>query len=265
MYGKDGYFFPMFQSLLDSDEFTIPCAPYEGVVGQVLSSLQLIDPTDVDWYSSKLSIGSTQVVDLMSGSGRLAVLASQKGHRVTAIDSSPDVLALNQCDDQNVTFILGDAINAGETSDGVSAKFVTCGGKSFSLLSKPNRHLLYSTVRDILRKGGYFLGDAYSHFSSKTTISNIIPLNLPAGRLLWTEARTYPTSSTMVTNFLLESNNLIGDSRYRMLSCQKHWGISPRLLAQELAEYDLEIEEIAEDSTPGDASLNYYRFVAKAI
>lgn len=201
----------------------------------------------------------------MSGSGRLALLASKRGHCVTAIDRSPDIIALSRYQDWNVTFTLGNVLDAREVHYRIQADVVTCGGKSVSLLSKTDRCLLFNSIRTSLRPGGYLLGDSYSRFSSKATIANIIPLNLLAGRLLWIETHTYPLSSTMVTNFLLEPNNLIGDPQYRMLSSQRHWGIDPDLLSQELAAYDLKVEEIIEESTSGEPQLEYYRFAARAI
>lgn len=87
--------FPVFQALFDRGKFNFPCAFNEGVVGKVLSELQRIDLTDVDWYKSKLKVGPEQVIYVMSGSGHLALLASEIGHRVTTDGSSPDIIVLN--------------------------------------------------------------------------------------------------------------------------------------------------------------------------
>lgn len=69
------------------------------------------------------------------------------------------------------------------------------------------------------------------------------------------ENHAYHTSSTVLTNFLLEPRAPIGQPQHRMLSYQRYWGISPHVLSQELAEHDLKVEEIVEDSTLGELPL----------
>ncbi|MBG9320521.1 class I SAM-dependent methyltransferase [Corynebacterium belfantii] len=137
----------------------------------------------------------------MSGSGRLAFLAAQRGHRVTAFDNSPDIIAINRWAGQDVTFFLGDVLKEENGLDRGAADIVTCSGKSISLLSNSDRNLFYGSVRGALRNGGLFFGDAYSQFTVESTTSNVVPLNLSAGRLLWSQAQTCPASSTMITNF----------------------------------------------------------------
>lgn len=206
-----------------------------------------------------------RVIDLMSGSGRLAFLASRKGHRVTAIDNSPDIIALNRIAGQGIDFILGDVRKSESVPDKRAADIVTCSGKSISLLSTSERNLLYSSVRSALRRGGRFLGDAYSQFTVESTTNHVLPLNSSAGRLLWSQAQTCPISSTMITNFLLEPNGSIGYPQYRILSFQRHWGITPCVLSEELKRHGLEVEDIVEEVTPGELPLDYYRFIARAV
>ncbi len=151
---KGDLLLPPFRSLLDHDQFTVACDPYEGVVGQVLSSLQYADPTDVDWYQSMLDGKVGAAIDLMSGSGRLAFLASQTGWRVVAIDNSPDILALNRDRSSEVDFVLADALNYQGEDLGEAADRIMCGGKSISLLSPAVRRKLFASARRQLRTGG---------------------------------------------------------------------------------------------------------------
>jgi len=51
------------------------------------------DPADLDMYLAFASAGGGTVLELMAGTGRVAVPLAAAGHKVTAVDNDPDMLA----------------------------------------------------------------------------------------------------------------------------------------------------------------------------
>ena len=254
-----------FRSLLDYDQFTVACSPYEGVVGQVLSAVQYADPTDVDWYQSMLDCKAGVAIDFMSGSGRLASLAAQAGWRVVAVDNSPDIVAVNRDELLGVNFVLANALTyqGGDPEETVDR--IMCGGKSVSLLTPVERRRLFASARRHLRSGGTFVGDAYATFIDEADMTDVVPLNMSAGRLLWCGIRTFCASSTMVTNFLVEPVDPASALGYRLIATQQHFGIDFSELRQELGVVDLELEELDTIPVESDLPIRYHRFTARAI
>lgn len=88
-------------------------------------------------------------VDVACGTGRFAALLAAAGHRVTGVDSSPDMLAVARPKVPGARFVLGDARRL--PVPGASADLVTCG---LALPHLPALGPVFAEFARVLRPGG---------------------------------------------------------------------------------------------------------------
>lgn len=250
-----------FQQLLDRDKLTTVSNTYEGVMGISISTLQYYVPDDIEWYMGVIGSGDGNIFDLMSGFGRIAKVASELGWKVYSIDNSPDVLSFNRYKDSDINYILQDVLSLDLGNE--KGDFIVCGGRSISLLPKKSRINLFHTVKKHLKPNGLFSFDIYDEFNRKKEYTDIIPLNLNTGRLLWCKIETFPIDSSCTTNFLLEPN-AENNLRFRYISSQTHYGISKETVLSELQKTGLNLQILETLSPSGKISLPYHRVVVGA-
>ena len=124
----------------------------------------------VDRLDSLLGGGPSDVLELGIGTGRLAVPLARRGHRVTGIDASPEMLTLLEAKgvDTNgsvgggaVTGVAADAARRDEWPSGPFDLVLAAFNMVFNLTDPAAQASLFTSAFDVLRPGGCFVAECF--------------------------------------------------------------------------------------------------------
>ena len=119
---------------------------------------------EVDFIQSALHLDkSSPILDLCGGQGRHALELSRRGYcKLTVLDYSNYLIRTGQQEadqqNQNISFIQGDARNTELTSDSFAGVMVMGGSFGYFVRDEENKKILEESLR-ILKPGGIFLLD----------------------------------------------------------------------------------------------------------
>lgn len=129
---------------------------YEGVGTDFYERLVGGDPAEIREVLALARTTGDPVLDLAAGSGRLTIPLVRSGRRVTALDSSADMLSRLRRTLPEHPLLDGVVADMRSFALGRTFPLIVLGATSITLLDRAGRSLLYAAVRNHLAPGGVF-------------------------------------------------------------------------------------------------------------
>lgn len=250
--------FPPFSLLVGTAPNCVESGMYEGVMARayVLCTASLTE--DIAWYLEQLPPGCERVLDVFSGSSRIAAACAREGFMVTAVESSDDMIALSSASSLSETV----SIDVFDYVSTVHFDAITAGQLSYCMFESAEiRVKLLSRLRRNIRDGGLLLFDIITPDRAVTPqfISFPVRLEGKSGFMLIGSVRDVPEIQT--TNFLLSLSGHSGDGVF-IVSSNTLYAVSLEQLAVELAAGGFRLRSSCILETPGVAG-SHHQSVAR--
>lgn len=163
-----------------------------------------------DWYEGVSSVTDTvtlveslaparplRVLELAVGTGRLALPLARRGHVVTGVDISPDMLAVLAANDPEglVTVVTGDMVDA--MPPGPFDVVLVAYNSLFMLTDPARQAACFSAVTGVLAPGGAFVVEAFVPSDPPRAGSDVALRSMTASSVVLSVTMTDPLRQTV--------------------------------------------------------------------